>query len=390
MNFGSHNEWDRLRAVVVGTVDRMTVGLEFPSPRPVSLDSFNKALEVSRQAVPGWYRDEVAEDLEGLCKIIGDFGAAVHRPDPPGQPALFRTPDWSASGKDLCNVRDLHLVAGNTVVACPSPARCRQKEPETLNEIWKFYSGGDFRLLKAPSPRLAGAFLVPYYLDGREEVNAEEALHRKLSGGRWETFHRLVEDEIVFDAANVVRLGRDLIYLVSCTGNRRGARWLQETLGPDYRIHQTSTYRASHLDSTIVPLRPGLVLFNGVRVNQENRPEILKKWDAIFFTEVAPIPPEELDFQANVRDRVHRELLGLGVESDLDHLCSPWLGLNVLSLDQNTVVVHDRQSGLIKALEQRGLTVIPVRMRHCYTMLGGPHCSTLDLVRDGGLESYGG
>jgi glycine amidinotransferase/scyllo-inosamine-4-phosphate amidinotransferase 1 len=387
---GSHNEWDRLREVIVGTVDHMTVGLEFASPQPVSPELLRQAEGISRQAIPSWYQEEVQEDLEELAKMLRGFGVVVHRPSPYGSEKLYGTADWHATGKDLCNVRDLHLVAGNTVIACPSPAKCRQHEPEAFGDIWKGYSAGGFRVIQAPKPRLAGSYLIPYYLNGQEEVTEEATLHRKLSGGRWETFHRLTEDEVVFDAANVVRLGKDLIYLVSCTGNRKGAHWLQETLGDNYRVHITSTYRASHLDSTIVPLRPGLVLFNGVRVNPGNCPEILDKWDKIYFTDVAPIPPEELDFQNNIRDRIYLELLDMGVETDLNHMCSPWLGLNVLSIDPQTVLVHDRQAKLIKTLEQHGMKVVPIRLRHCYTMLGGPHCSTLDTVRDGELEDYAG
>jgi len=71
----------------------------------------------------------------------------------------------------------------------------------------------------------------------------------------------------------------------------------------------------------------------------------------------------------------------MGVDSNLGHISSPWAGLNVLSLDSSTVLVHDRQINLIKELEKWGFDVIPVRMRHCYTMLGGLHCSTLDVVR---------
>jgi len=29
---------------------------------------------------------------------------------------------------------------------------------------------------------------------------------------------------------------------------------------------------------------------------------------------------------------------------------------------------------------------VPVQMRHCYTMLGGLHCTTLDVVRDSVLS----
>ena len=38
-------------------------------------------------------------------------------------------------------------------------------------------------------------------------------------------------DEPAFDAANVLRFGEDLIYLVSATGNELGGHWLQSILG---------------------------------------------------------------------------------------------------------------------------------------------------------------
>ena len=44
-------------------------------------------------------------------------------------------------------------------------------------------------------------------------------------------------DEPAFDAANVLRLGRDLIYLVSSTGNELGGDWLKTILGREYRVH---------------------------------------------------------------------------------------------------------------------------------------------------------
>jgi glycine amidinotransferase len=57
-----------------------------------------------------------------------------------------------------------------------------------------------------------------------------------------------------------------------------------------------------------------------------------------------------------------------------------------MSIDPDTVLVHDRQHEMIRALEAKGFTVVPVRMRHCYTMLGGLHCTTLDVVRDSVLS----
>jgi glycine amidinotransferase len=62
--------------------------------------------------------------------------------------------------------------------------------------------------------------------------------------------------------------------------------------------------------------------------------------------------------------------------------------MNFLSLDPQTVVVDERQANLIRLLEQRKFTVVPVRMRHIYTQGGGIHCATLDTVRDSQLEDY--
>jgi len=62
--------------------------------------------------------------------------------------------------------------------------------------------------------------------------------------------------------------------------------------------------------------------------------------------------------------------------------------MNFLSLDPETVIVDERQENLIKVLEKRKFTVIPVRMRHIYTQGGGIHCATLDTIRESKLEDY--
>ena len=65
-------------------------------------------------------------------------------------------------------------------------------------------------------------------------------------------------------------MGKDLLYLVSSSGNELGAKWLQSVLGEDYRVHTTKDiYRSSHIDSTVMCLKPGLVLLNSARVNKK-------------------------------------------------------------------------------------------------------------------------
>jgi N-dimethylarginine dimethylaminohydrolase len=228
---------------------------------------------------------------------------------------------------------------------------------------------------------LRGKYLHEIERRATDIEQTEDELHQKLSHGLTEQFHQLDEDEIIFDAANIIRIDNDILFLVSSTGNAKAAAWLRSVLGPDYCVHLTHAYRSSHLDSTILPLSPGVVLLNGARVNEQTCPGIFNGWNKLYFTDVAPLPVEEIEFHTKVRIPVSRELHAIGVESSLHHISSPWAGLNVMSLDPRTVLVHDRQTALIKLLESKKFTVIPIQMRHCYTMLGGLHCTTLDVVR---------
>ena len=135
-------------------------------------------------------------------------------------------------------------------------------------------------------------------------------------------------------------------------------------------------------------LRPGLILVNSARVNSENLPPLLDKWEKIYFEDVAETSASELDFQKDFRDPAYKKLKELGFESNLNSMSSPWVGMNLLSYNQDTVIVDERQSSLIKVLEKYTFNIIPIKMRHIYTQGGGIHCATLDTVRDSKLESY--
>lgn len=385
MKLSSFNEWDKLREVILGSVEHFSPALEAAYGGYANLDA---AREIAMLAYPQWYLDEVAEDLEALGSTLRQAGVTVHRPGWNEARPDFQTPNWCASGFDIYNVRDLHVVVGNTLISSAPSSRFRLFEHHAIqNLVYDHYFEQGLQWIYAPPPRLAGEYLVEREMARTALETDEEWRHRQLSHGLTEKFHRLLENEIIFDAANIMRFGRDILFLVSSTGNQLAGKWLQQALGSEYRVHVTSAYRSSHLDSTILPLRPGLVLLNSARVNSDNCPPFLSGWEQLYFSDVAPVPEAEVDFHRKVRLPVHHRLLSMGVESQLGHISSAWAGLNVLSLSPDTVLVHDRQKALIRELERKKLTVIPIRMRHCYTMLGGLHCSTLDTVRDGTLES---
>jgi N-dimethylarginine dimethylaminohydrolase len=380
MRLFSQDEWSPLRAVIVGTVEGFCPGIDAEVAHMGKLD---EAANVAQQAFPRWYLDEVAEDLHDFCQLLTRAHVEVMRPEWKEASPRFCTPSWCASGFDIYNVRDLHVVVGNTLIESAPSSRFRLFESLAFRDVLlkRFFDEG-MRWVSAPPPRLANGFIREMTRPVTTLERAEDEAHQRLSRGLTERHHQLTEDEVIFDAANIMRLGRDLLVLVSSTANRKAVRWLSEIVAPEYRVHETHTYRSSHLDSTILPLREGLVLLNAARVEDETCPSVLRSWEKLYFGDMAPVPDEEIQFHREVRLPVHAQLAALGFESSLQHISSPWAGLNVFSLDSNTVCVHDRQAGLIRELERRRFTVIPVRMRHCYTMLGGLHCTTLDVVRE--------
>jgi len=368
LKINSHNEWDKLREIIVGNA-ATTACLIFSTPETVSEKTMEKAYKLAREAYPKWLLDEINEDLEELCDVLRKFGAKIYRPDSTDINKLYTTPYWSAAGNNCYNMRDLHLVVGNTVIESPSHERHRYFEATGVYDIWYEYFKEGFRWIAGPKPKLKSGYRVAYYENEKK-------------------YNKLTEDEIIFEAANTVRMGRDLLYLVSSSGNHLGAKWLQSVLGDEYVVHTTDKiYRSAHIDSTALCLRPGVVLLNGYRVSEENCPDVFDKWEKIYFHDILPFPQKMLDFQKNVRVKVYKELREVGIESNINDISSEWIGMNILSLDPHTAVVDKRQTSLIKTLEENKTTVIPINFRHSYFM-GGIHCSTLDTVRDSKLESY--
>ena len=386
----SHNEWDKLKEIIVGTASGTTPTLSWMKPGPIPEATLEEARRISVKACPKWFYDEVEEDLQALADTLQVLGVKVLRPTPFDQEEIYGTPFWKSNSNNAYNVRDLNLVVGNTVIESPSYLASRYYETTALYPIWYRYFENGFRWIAGPKPKLNYEAKLPYYRDESErELTGEDIKHQQLTGGRLEKLHKLSETEILFEAANTLRMGKDLLYLVSSSGNVLGAKWLQSALGDDYRVHTTADiYRSSHIDSTAMCLRPGLVLLNDTRVNEKNCPPLFKAWDKIYFGDVAPTSDAELKFQNEVRDPLGYELESLGFQTNLHDMASPWVGMNFLSVDPETVLVDERQTNLTKLLESRKFTVVPVRMRHIYTQGGGIHCATLDTVRDSILENY--
>ena len=342
----SCNEWDPLEEVIVGnplrarfpTADPSTQLAEFPDR---SLD------EIPQGPFPQQIIEETDEDLEAFVAVLEELGITVRRPETWPHEARFSTIHWESEGYYNYCPRDILLVIGDHIIETPNVIRSRAQETFSYRAMMVDYLRSGAKWYSAPSPML---------LDSLFEVDLDKPTPRN--------------DEPAFDAANVLRLGQDLIYLVSSTGNDLGGQWLQTILGEDFRVHfLKDVYYGSHIDSTFVALRPGLMLCNPARLNDDSLPEILKQWDVIYS------PPMEST-----------------ITHDADYLSksigSNWIDMNLFSIHPNLVVVDRDQTALIKLLETQGLDVIPLKLRHSKMLGGGFHCITLDVRRKGTLQRY--
>ncbi|MGW2782319.1 inosamine-phosphate amidinotransferase 1 [Streptomyces populi] len=340
----AHNEWDPLREVIIGTIR----GAQIPRPgtdlHTVEYPTLQRPEDIPSGSFPQHVIDQTALELDQLSATLTELGVTVRRPGPRDPAAAFSTPEWSTDGfYDYCP-RDVLLTIGQTVIETPMVLRSRFLEPFAYKDLLLEYFDSGARWLSAPKPRLA---------DDLYDLSREAG-------------SRLLNTEPAFDAANVLRFGTDILYLVSDSGNELGARWLQSTLGEPYTVHACrGLYSSTHVDSTIIPLRPGLVLLNPERVNDDNMPAFLRGWDKIWCP----------------------ELVDIGFEGENPY-CSVWIGMNLLVVRPGMVIVDDRQKDLIRSLEAHGVDVVPQRLTHSRTLGGGFHCVSLDVRRDGTLDTY--
>jgi len=342
----SCNEWDQLQEVIVGN----PLNARFPTAdRSSQVAEFHdrSLAQIPRGPFPQQIIEETEEDLTEFVRILEGLGITVKRPQTWPHEATFSTIHWKAQGYYNYCPRDVLLVVADQIIETPSVIRSRSQETLSYRTLLMDYLKSGARWYCAPKPML---------LDSLFDVDLNKPTPRN--------------DEPAFDAANVLRLGQDLIYLVSSTGNELGGHWLQSILGDKFRVHIfKDVYYGSHIDSTLVALRPGLMLCNPARVNDDTLPKILKQWKVIYS------PPMENT------DRYDADYLSKSIGSD-------WIDMNAFSINPNLIVVDCNQTGLIKLLEKHGCDVIPLRLRHSKMLGGGPHCITLDIRRAGTLQRY--
>jgi glycine amidinotransferase len=340
----SYTEWDPLEEVVVGSLKGGVFPTWQPSMRAVLPEaSWQLFPEAGGSPLPESELKAAEQELDQFAAALEDEGINVVRPEPTDYAAGFSTPQWQSAGLYAAMPRDLLLVVGDAIIEAPMSWRCRFHEVDAFRPLIKSYFNRGARWLPAPRPQLT-----------EELFMADEIDHDGYA---------ITEFEPVFDAADFVRFGRDILVQKSHVTNEFGIRWLQRAVGDEYRVHRIDVNdpHAMHIDATIVPLAPGRLLVNPQRYIPN---KLFRDWEIL----EAPKPALPSDWPM--------------------YFCSPWVSMNVLSIDEQTVVVERHETPMIEALTAWGFRCIPLDFRHVYSFGGSFHCVTLDVRRQGDSGTY--
>jgi len=360
----SWNEWDPLKHVIVGRADgTMIQAPELAVQREWPEYGFTSG---KYGTYPKEMEEKANEQLDNFARILEQRGIRVDRPTPLDFSQAVQTPDWVQETMFGCMPpRDLLLTVGNEILEATMSYRSRWYEYLCYRPLLEQYFKDDpnFRFAAAPKPRLTERTYQKDFWKEWKSLSLEEQYERAEKCDWIPT-----EVEPLFDAADVVRCGKDLFVQKSMVTNDAGIDWLRRHY-PDHRIHKVWYKELTpwHMDTTIVPLRPGLVFFNPVRTPLEKaQRELFEKND----WEIMQAPKTVLEKKRPMT------------------FCSLWLNINLLVLDPKTVCVEASETPVIEMLEKHGFEVIPVPFYEVSPFGGGLHCGTADVLREGTLEDY--
>ncbi|MCK4782856.1 MAG: serine/threonine protein kinase [Desulfobacteraceae bacterium] len=357
------NEWDPLKHVILGRAD----GTMVQAPEPaVERDWPDDGFPLGTYGpLPQEMADKANEQLDNFGKILESRGIRVDRPTPLDFGQTVQTPDWKQASMFGCMPpRDVLITIGNQILEATMSYRSRWYEYLCYRPLLEQYFKEDpnMRWEAAPKPRLTGRTYKKDFWKEWRTLSEEEQFERARNLD-W----ALTEVEPLFDAADMMRLGKDIIFQPSMVSNMAGADWIRRHF-PNHRIHVMNFKEKAqvHIDSTWIPLRPGLILHNRER---DAVPEQLKMYEINDWEIVECVQPQH---------RAKRRL----------SYCSIWLSINLLILNPKTVCVEASETAQMEQLDKLGFEVIPVPYYDVAPFGGGLHCSTTDIYREGACEDY--
>ena len=199
------------------------------------------------------------------------------------------------------------------------------------------------------------------------------------------------DQQYFFDAPLVTVIGTDLIV------DRRDHPWLDTFVKERFSKHRiTAVDIGGHNDAVFAPVKPGIIVstyhhtnynhtFPGWKVLYiENQSwSAVPDWRRLKHSNQGKwwMPGEETnhDFTLFVKTWLD-DWLGYVEETVFD--------VNMLVIDEHTVLVNNHNKAVFDFLERHGVNPIVAPFRHRFFWDGGIHCITSDLYREGAPETY--
>ncbi len=379
----SWNEWDPLKRVIIGRPE----GTNVPAPEPawwydLPLGGFPLG---QWGPFPQEMVDAANEQMNYLVSVLEKRGVTVERVDI--QPFMLNVPVSNPYWTQLnChgvnNTRDVIMIHGNYIVEGTTCRRTRYWERMNLRPIFERYFKEDPEVIHfaAPIPMLTDESYVRNYYYDYEHTWTEEQKKQRLHN--WEFM--LTEKEPLWDAADAMRFGKDIFHQGSCVTNKGGMDWLKRMFASlGIRVHHVlfntpddpakpDNYHPWHIDVNLVPLRPGLAIYN-----PDWSPRTPELWELFKKNDWELIP-------AARPVHVHKNkvyLTGL-------YEGKSWISMNTFSIDPKTVCVEAHETAYCEQLDKLGFEVVPIPYEKVIPFGGALHCTTLDVYREGKMEDY--
>ncbi len=348
----SHTSFGKLKEVIVGRelkLDRRVMDITFKYFYKQSLGQ-----EIYESPFDGYKINMESimkrnDDLDNLAKLLTSLDIKVHRPDELQKIIQFQTPTFKSEVTSASNVRDITWVYKDKLIETPTYVRNRYFENMALYKVFEecYDNGKGGQWIKAPNTKLTQHTID---LDDWQKIRDFTNIDKKY--------------EMAIDGAQFLRIGKDVIVNVTTYNHYIGFQWVKSFF-PDTTFHMISV-ADNHIDGAINCLKPGVFLCDPKYMNiRDLLSEKFKNWKFLY--------PNDLTQNIDVTGMT---------DIDIRLASSRGMDINVLSIDENNVVVYDRAVGVIDILEKNGFNVYPISFDNGEIFAGGIHCSTLDLVRE--------
>lgn len=359
----SNNEWDPLQKIIVGRIDNSCTPPDEPSYRIKSngesiIHGFSGKNNQTKI-------DKANGEINNFIKTLENEDIQVYRPDIMEFNQSITTPDFTIPHMNANSCpRDIFSILNNEVLESNMSWRSRYFEYLGYRPLLNKFFGNDPNMKWTCMPKCSmnGNMYIQDYPVKRDDPKRIELCNNQVFP---------VINEPVLDAADIVRCGKDLFIQHGYLTNQLGINWVKRQYGDRYNIHQVNFENniiPTHMDALMVPIRPGTMLYNS--------------WTPIISNEVLELfKNSDWDLIAAPKPNT----------MEMPNKCtsSPSLNINMLSLNEDTIIVEESERDTIKFLEEEiGMNVIKLPFRNAYCFGGSFHCYTCDIHRNGRLQSY--